>query len=149
MSTEEMKATEGLPGDRVWWVLLTGFLFFVATLLAAAGSGADMGLVRHIPGGDFTGHLAIYGTLAFLWGRGLVGSARDLWHPGRWSGRHWMLVAFVVAEEFSQIFWIHRTFSWLDMSGNALGLWLGFGLSGCLWAETELSRPTTPGRRRA
>ena len=128
--TRETMVPEGLPGDRLWMVLLAGFLFFVAAVLAAAGSGADMGFVRHIPGGDFTGHLAIYGTLAFLWGRGFSGSRGNLWHPRRWSGWHWILLAFVVAEELSQIFWVHRTFSWLDMTGNALGIWLGFGLSG-------------------
>lgn len=138
MSTVESKNSE--PGVAEphffpsWWeVALTLFFLFVIGVIVAAGQGADLSWVRHLPGKDFTGHIAIFGTLAFLW-RGVSRGGGDHapWDPRSWPRSCWILAALVVGEELSQIWWPHRTFSASDLVADGIGLWLGFGLAGWL-----------------
>lgn len=120
-------------------------VFFVAVvvIIATASRGADMSWVARIPGKDFTGHLALFGTLAFLWhgvachqapqSRDLA--CRPVWHPKAWPPSCAVLALLVLAEELSQIGLSTRTFSFSDLLADVLGLWLGFVASALVWRD--------------
>jgi hypothetical protein len=105
---------------------LFGWVVFLSALvwLADAGRGQRLfGLVRSVPGGDKAGHFILFGTLAFL--VNLVMQAAVV-RCGRLTVLKGSVIVmlFVTAEELSQLFFASRTFEFLDLGADLVGIWL-------------------------
>lgn len=99
------------------------FAIFVAVVVYAADSKFPVfGFVNSIPGADFTGHIFLMGFLALL--VNLAAGCRSFHLNGIriYHGAAAVLLV-VLAEEISQAWIRHRTFSWSDAIGDLLGIW--------------------------
>jgi VanZ family protein len=79
--------------------------------------------IRAIPGGDKVGHLVLIGGLAFVVNYALV------WRQIKLAGWNVLAGSFVVLvlatlEEASQLLLKTRSFDWLDLFFDYLGIWL-------------------------
>ncbi|MEM1182111.1 MAG: hypothetical protein AAGM22_27430 [Acidobacteriota bacterium] len=105
---------------RRWRLATAAFATFLAAIISSASLGYPLPIlawVRYLPGGDFTGHAVLVGTMAFFAG----GCAPRL--LGRWISTGAAVVALLIAgEELSQIWLESRAFSLGDLAGNALGI---------------------------
>ena len=134
---------------RARWALF-GFIVFLFTLIWLADTGRGQwlfDLVRLIPGGDKTGHFALFGLLSLLLNLVLrVSSVRC----GPLSVLKGSLIVsvFAIAEEISQLFFSSRTFDLLDLSAGLVGIWM-FGRIASLYAKRELAMAVAaPHRKR-
>ena len=95
-------------------------LIVLVTLVANSGAGSPLfRFVQLIPGKDLAGHFGIYCALGFALSLCLKGTLK---FDGIWIG----LVAMgIVAEEFSQVFLVHRTFSLTDLAAALAGFAFG------------------------
>lgn len=116
---------------KVRWakILLTGYVLFLLLLVGTADAGMGgrfWSFVRVIPLGDKVGHFALFGALSFLvnW----ILFART-WQIGPVSILRGSAVLFAIVffEELSQLFFATRTFDWLDLLADAIGIF-GCGL---------------------
>ncbi|TNE46899.1 MAG: trypsin [Deltaproteobacteria bacterium] len=122
-------------------ILASGFAIFLAVIIVLADSGRGQSLfalVRHLPGGDITGHFLLLGTMSLLLNAALK------FKTFSWRGRNilWgtvLLLAIATLEESSQIFFVSRSFSWSDMAANTVGI-LVFGEMG-RWVWTSWASP--------
>lgn len=106
-------------------------LAVAAVILTAGAIGTDQafGFVTRWPGGDKLGHFGLMGGLALMFDRACrkrdvqLGRLRVPLAPA-------IVAALVFLEELSQL-WLpgRRTFDWLDLAADALGIascvWLG------------------------
>ncbi|HQV63947.1 MAG TPA: VanZ family protein [Anaerolineales bacterium] len=104
------------------------FLAFIIGLIVLADADLLPDFINAIydfPNGDKVGHFILYGLLNFFITRAFLSSL-----PTRRGG--WVtlsvgliLALFVALEEFSQIFFVARTFSLLDLTASLLGIIVG------------------------
>ncbi len=104
------------------------FLAFIVGLIVLADSDLLPDFINAIydfPNGDKVGHFVLYGLLNFFITRAFLSSL-----PIRRGG--WVtlsvgliLALFVALEEFSQMFFVARTFSLLDLTASLLGIIVG------------------------
>ncbi|MDF7800987.1 VanZ family protein [Pontiellaceae bacterium B1224] len=100
-------------------------LFFAVVLwIAYSGRGGTMfAFLKHVPGGDKTGHVLLMGFLAFTlsW----LTSFRVI-RMGIIQVQLGAIAVFIfiTIEEFAQLFSANRTFDLLDLSCNYLGIGL-------------------------
>ncbi len=104
------------------------FLAFIIGLIVLADADLLPDFINAIydfPNGDKVGHFVLYGLLNFFITRAFLSSL-----PTRRGG--WVtlsvgliLALFVALEEFSQIFFVARTFSLLDLTASLLGIIVG------------------------
>ena len=117
------------PIDQRWLVLLAAAVFvFVVSSADLGQMPAPIAAVYNYPNGDKLGHFLLMGLLAFLVNLGI--SCRTV-RLGRWQLLLGSLLTAAVSllEEFSQIFFAHRTFSLIDLAFSLLGIWLLGGLA--------------------
>lgn len=105
---------------------LFAFVLFIVGLVALADSGHGRQLFRladKVPAGDKIGHFLLFGGLSFL--VNLVLRAAEI-RLGRISLLKGSAAVLVVAtlEEFSQLFLRSRSFDLMDLTADALGIWL-------------------------
>ena len=104
------------------------FLAFIIGLIVLADADLLPDFVNAIydfPNGDKVGHFVLYGLLNFFITRAFLSAL-----PTRRGG--WVtlsvgliLALFVALEEFSQMFFVARTFSLLDLTASFLGIVIG------------------------
>ena len=104
------------------------FLAFIIGLIVLADAGLLPDFINAIydfPNGDKVGHFILYGLLNFFITRAFLSAL-----PTRRGG--WVtlsvgliLALFVALEEFSQMFFVARTFSLLDLTASFLGIVIG------------------------
>jgi polysaccharide biosynthesis protein VpsQ len=104
---------------------LFGFGLFLCSLIWLADTGQGrwfFSLAALIPGGDKTGHFVLFGMLAFL--VKLVLRATVI-RCGMVTVllSSLIVMVFVISEEVSQLFFVTRTFEFLDISADLLGIW--------------------------
>jgi len=96
-----------------------------ATLIANLGYGGRVfTFLRHVPGGDLTGHFGLYALLSFAVTSWI---SRPTWAATR-SARiriATVLALLVILEEVSQSVIPTRTFSLLDLAASLSGLLAG------------------------
>ena len=106
---------------QLLWLTI-GFI----TLLIGIVIGANTGFegfrgFYDVPGGDKLGHFLLIGTLAFLVNATLHARRIQLGRLRPLLGS--LLVTLVVsAEEFSQLFLVHRSFDLLDLTADYVGI---------------------------
>ena len=116
---------------KVRWakILLTGYVLFLLLLVGTADAGMGgrfWSFVRVIPLGDKVGHFALFGALSFLVNWILFARTWRIGPVSILKGSA-VLFAIVFVEEFSQLFLTTRTFDWLDLLADAIGIF-GCGL---------------------
>ena len=104
------------------------FLAFIIGLIVLADADLLPDFINTIydfPNGDKVGHFILYGLLNFFITRAFLSAL-----PTRRGG--WVtlsvgliLALFVALEEFSQMFFVARTFSLLDLTASFLGIVIG------------------------
>jgi len=116
---------------KVRWakILLTGYVLFLLLLVGTADAGMGgrfWSFVRVIPLGDKVGHFALFGALSFLVNWILFARTWQIGPVSILKGSA-VLFAIVFVEELSQLFFATRTFDWLDLLADAIGIF-GCGL---------------------
>jgi VanZ family protein len=79
--------------------------------------------LRALPGGDKIGHLLLIGGLAFVFNYALK-LRRVKIFTGRFLLGSLVVLTLATFEELSQQFIRTRTFDWLDLTFDVLGIWL-------------------------
>lgn len=104
------------------------FLVFIITVIILADLGAIPPFIRSIydfPNGDRVGHFILFGLLNFFVTRAFLSSLPS--KPRSWVTLSigLILALLIGAEEFSQMFFSHRTFDLIDLQASYLGLIVG------------------------
>ena len=115
-----------------WLAVLFTFFLILIVILADTGNLGILKLVNRIPYGDKAGHFILYGILALLVDLTLFRSF-PLQSPKRIALLSGLTLALVIGlEEFSQQFFVERTFSYKDLIASYLGVlfftWLALRL---------------------
>lgn len=123
-------------------IRVVAFLFaaFLIGIIVLANTGRGSFLfqwVSVLPGGDFTGHIVLMGTMSLLLNAALRFRTFALWGvPVLWGTAVFLGIATL--EECSQWFIPSRSFSLGDMAGNAIGI-VGFGEIG-RWVYEKMGK---------
>lgn len=100
-------------------------IIVVATLIANLGYGDQaFAFIRHVPGGDLTGHFGLYALLNLAVMSWIARPTPAATRATRFRVTG-VLVVLVVIEEVGQAFIPARTFSLLDMAASVTGLLAG------------------------
>lgn len=130
-------------------VCLFGFILWVIYLANTGSHNPLLALVQQMPYGDKIGHLCLFGSLNFVAILGLR-FHRIRYRKLRIYTATAALAVFVLAEEITQLANPLRTFDWLDLSADALGMTLAnlaaWGVQCRLTASASKTMPpeTTP-----
>jgi len=107
------------------------FFLFICSLIIIVdikGTGYLLGWFPKIPFADKLGHFGLYGILALL-----VNYALDFrkinWRSKQLLIGSLIILAFSIFEEFTQLFLKTRSFDFVDMAADVLGVWF-FSSSG-------------------
>ncbi|WCN13996.1 trypsin [Marinomonas mediterranea] len=97
------------------------FIVWVIYLANTGGNSIFFDFVRSIPYGDKFGHAGLFGFLAILLTSGLKFRSLRIRNFKIYYGLIWVLL-FVFLEEFSQIFIPLRTFDFVDLAADMVGI---------------------------
>jgi glycopeptide antibiotics resistance protein len=125
-------------------VALVGFIGLLIALVVLADSGSGQwlfSLAAFLPAGDKLGHVILFGILSFL--TNLLARGQTMRFLGR-PALKWNVILMVVVtlEECSQLFFRSRSFDLLDLSSDALGIWLFGRLAVAYLTRKRKARPT-------
>ena len=101
-------------------VVVTVFFGVVFTIAYTGNGHVYAGFLKHVPGGDKTGHVVLLCILAFA--SSWFGSFR-FFRVGRVI---FAVFVFITIEEFLQILSPNRTFDLLDLACNYVGITLAY-----------------------
>ncbi len=105
-------------------LIAVSFGLLVATIVLLANLNVDAAVFRWskiIPSGDTLGHFVFIGTLALLVNSAFATKRVRFGPVVVW--RATIVIAVVVTfEECSQLWLVHRSFSWSDMAANWAGI---------------------------
>lgn len=109
---------------RTKFIVAFATLLFFATVFFIAYTGRGntyFAFLKHIPGGDKTGHLTLLAILAFAlsW---VLAHRFFSWASIRIYWGVLAVIIFITVEEFVQILSPYRTFDWIDLSCNYIGI---------------------------
>ena len=115
-----------------WLAVLFALFLVLIVILADTGNLGILKLVNRLPYGDKAGHFILYGILALLTDLALFRSF-PLQNPRQVALLSGLILAlFIGLEEFSQQFFVERTFSYKDLIASYLGVlfftWLALRL---------------------
>lgn len=135
-----------LPSRRIAAVLMLPFTAVFIVLVFQADRGALprwLAAIHTFPGGDKLGHFLIAGLLSLTLNLAIP---ERLVRFGRYSVYLGSLLVFITlaAEEFTQLFIQTRTFSWLDLSSDLLGI---LAASYLVWRLARLGGSAASQRR--
>lgn len=114
------------PGHYVRYLVLIFVTIAFGALILSAGSStmpARILALYDFPNGDKAGHFLLFGLLAFLVNTGLAGRQVSLLNKRYLLGSV-ILTAIVTVEEFLQLFNEQRNFSFFDLAGAYLGIFI-------------------------
>jgi glycopeptide antibiotics resistance protein len=127
---------------KVALVVFIGLLIALV-VLADSGSGQWLfGLATFLPAGDKLGHVILFGILSFL--ANLLARGQTWQLMGR-PVLKWNVILMVVVtlEECSQLFFRFRSFDLLDLTSDAMGIWL-FGRLAVAYLASKRKAQQTP-----
>lgn len=105
------------------WAAL-GVLCSFGVLVWAADRGAipdTLALVFAFPGGDKLGHFLIAAALTYFLNRAFSGRTMCI-KSKRFLLGSALIALIITLEEISQIFFTYRSYSWLDLGSDYLGI---------------------------
>ena len=106
---------------QLLWITI-GFIILLIGIVIGANIGfRGFRAFYTVPGGDKLGHFLLIGTLAFLVNASL-GARRTRIGPLQPLLGSLLVALVVTAEEFSQIFLVHRSFDLLDLTADFVGI---------------------------
>lgn len=121
-----------------WITGLFILVLILIVLIANLGLGPDyFPLIYTIPGFDKVGHFFLMGVLSFLVNLLLKAEKTKLFSLDFLIGSL-VVILVVTLEELSQLFLIHRAFSWVDLVFDLGGIFLGGRLANWLLTKSEL-----------
>ena len=105
------------------WIVI-GYTCFIGGIivLANAGRGTRLFALQYmVPGADKAGHFVLMGLLAFLVNLGL---GMATWRVGRFDvlKGSLLVLAFVIVEELSQVFFANRNADPIDLLADLAGI---------------------------
>lgn len=112
-------------------VAATTFFIFILWIIYLANTGSScflFGFVRSFPYGDKVGHFCLFGALTF---GAIVGSrfrSFSLWRIKIYYAAVFVTI-FVIGEELSQAFIPTRRFDLIDLTADALGIFVAIVLA--------------------
>lgn len=97
------------------------FLLWVIYLANTGGNSLFFDLIRHVPYGDKLGHMGLFGFLTLVV---VVGSRFRTFNIAAFHIYYGVaaVAIFVVAEELSQAFIPSRTFDFIDLAADFVGI---------------------------
>jgi polysaccharide biosynthesis protein VpsQ len=104
---------------------LFGFVVFLSVLVGLADAGRGQwlfGLAGLVPGGDKAGHFILFGVLSLLVNITMRAAVLRYGKLTVLKGSA-IIMAFVIAEEVSQLFFVSRSFDFLDLGADLVGIW--------------------------
>jgi VanZ family protein len=107
----------------VKWAALVALCTF-AVLVWAADRGSLPDTLAHtfaFPGGDKLGHFLIAAALTYFTNRASSGRIMRI-KSRRFLLGSTLIALIITLEEFSQIFFAYRSYSWLDLGSGYLGI---------------------------
>lgn len=101
------------------------FILWIIFLANTGKHGAIFRIVATIPYGDKIAHIALFGTLALT---SVTGLTYQTFTFGKYQIYKGILFTslFVLCEEFSQSFIASRSFDFIDLAANAVGICAGW-----------------------
>ena len=130
-------------------IIAAAFFVFILSLTSLANAGYDCALfnsVRSLPHGDKLTHFLLFGLLTLMLNHALrfqtISFARIKLYAGTTA-----VAIFVLAEEFSQIYFPSRSFDLRDLAADSAGIFLFtfltyiFAQSGLADRPVKLTRP--------
>ena len=137
--------------------IVTVAVIVAATVVASLGYGDQaFAFLRHVPGGDLTGHFGLYAALSFAI-CGLVSRPTPAATRAKRLRVVSALAVLVTLEELSQALLPSRTFSLLDLAASLTGLAAGLlaTVLACArpprsggWQDSDHGTGQTDGERR-
>lgn len=98
-------------------VLPIAYAAFIVLIILLADMGRlPLQVLSVIPHYDWLAHFILYALFCIIIYRAMHNKGYVLW----------ILLPLIVLEEISQLFFIHRTFSFIDLMMGVLGAMLGF-----------------------
>ena len=116
---------------RLIAVVAIGFFVFILWIIYLANTGGSsifFDFVRSIPNGDKLGHLGLFGFLTLVAITGLRFRTLSCGKFNIYYGAV-LVMLFVVGEEMSQAFIPSRTFDFIDLAADSVGIFLAVGLA--------------------
>ena len=102
-------------------ILFAAFLLWIITDADGGRKNIFVNFAHSIPNGDKIGHVFIYGLLTLLANLALSRHRVSLWTKSIPLGTTIVLI-FAIVEEFTQLFFVARTFDWIDMACDIVGI---------------------------
>ncbi len=112
--------------QRTTILVTVAFGFLLLVIIALANIGVlheSLGFAKKIPLSDAVGHFLLMGAMALLVNLSLRARRFRLGPVGIMLGSV-IVAAVVTAEEFSQLFLQHRSFSWIDLAADYMGIFI-------------------------
>lgn len=126
---------------RLLWLTVLYVVAIVAIIVAANSGVLPVRFLRHIPGGDKTGHFVLMGMLTFLVNLSVAGLGWRLTVPQVCLGL-WIVIGL---EELSQLGFSHRNFDLADLAADTLGVFF-FGILAAIFLSLHRSQKSPPPR---
>lgn len=108
--------------SKVKIIIAAAFFLFICWIIFEANMNRDLAIlswVKLIPNGDKIGHFILYGCLAFL--ANLAFAYRFVKYRVLQIGGI-LVLTFAIGEEFTQIWISNRTFDYVDILFDVLGI---------------------------
>ncbi|SDT94684.1 VanZ family protein [Halopseudomonas salegens] len=109
-------------------VVFFAFVLWVIYLANTGGSSVFFDFIRSIPYGDKLGHMCLFGFLTLVT---IIGSKFRSFSCGGFELYYGAVLVglFVVVEELSQAFIPSRTFDFVDLAADAVGIVIAVGIA--------------------
>lgn len=109
-------------------VVFFAFILWVIYLANTGGRSVFFDFIRSIPYGDKLGHICLFGFLTLVT---IIGSKFRAFSCGGFKLYYGAVLVglFVVVEELSQAFIPSRTFDFVDLAADAVGIVIAVGIA--------------------
>lgn len=107
------------------------FVLWILYLANTKGNSVFFDFVGAIPYGDKVGHVGLFGFLTFVV---ILGTRFKsfYWNKFRIYYGAFGVISFVIIEEFTQLFIASRTFDFIDLAADSIGIFCAISIASLL-----------------